>query len=188
MTIYSNVGDESGVWGIVVSVEKVMSNKSLVDNGPPDMAPFLVNLLGLKDEKQFRVHSDKQRTQMFAAGFELDPQGNNLKLIGPDGAGWMNMTAEQQSLAANTLNALRKRFVIRPCQSVGKGGTVEVNEKCHTAELLLEKGENIKIEAPYEFPLDPKDSTFDQMLYVELGQGGRDTVQTHGAINQGPAK
>ena len=181
MTLYSNVGDESGVWGVAVSVEEVRGKKSLVDKGPPDIAPFLVNLLGLKDEKQFKVHSDTQRTETFVAGFELNPQGNNLKLIGPAGAGWMNMTAEQQSTAAATLRALISRFVILPCKTVGNGGTIKINEQCHTAELLLDKGETISIEAPVEFPLEPETATSDQIVYVEVGLGGRDVVQTHGA-------
>ena len=188
MTLTSNVGDESGVWGITVSVEKVEGHKTLVDKGPLDVAPFLVDLLGLKDEKQFKVHSDKKRTQTFVVGFELDPQGTDIKLIGPDGAGWMNMTAVQKSTTAETLNTLRKRFVISPCPTVGKvsvGKAVmvpvanePVNETCHTAEYLLGNGEYISIEAPYEFPSEPKNSTSDQILYIEVGHAGRDVEQT----------
>jgi hypothetical protein len=194
MTLTSNVGDESGVWGFTVSVEKVEGHKSLVDKGPLDVAPFLVNLLGLKDEKQFKVHSEKKRFQTFAAGFELNPQGTEIKLIGPDGAG---MTAVQQSTAAETLNTLRKRFVISPCPTVGKvsvGKAVMVpvaneptSEKCHTAEYLLGKGEDISIEVPYEFPYEPEKSTIEQILFIEVGHAGRDVEQTKYVNDEEPA-
>lgn len=188
MTLTSNVGDESGVWGITVSVEKVEGHKPLVDKGPLDVAPFLVDLLGLKDVKQFKVHSDKKRVQTFVVGFELDPQGTGIKLIGPDGAGWMNMPSDKKSTVAGTMNTLRKRFVISPCPtvekvSVGKAVMVPVaikpvNEQCHTAEYLLGKAEEISIEAPYEFPSEPETSTSDQILYIEVGHAGRDVEQT----------
>ncbi len=188
MTLTSNVGDESGVWGIAISVEEVKGKKSLVDKGHPDVAPFLVNLLGLKDEKQFKVHSDNQRTETFVAGFELDPQGNSVKLIGPGGP---SMTAEQQSNAATILNSLIKRFVIRPCgfDQIGlQRGLKMQAETCHTAEYSLEKEETITIGVPYELPLEPETSKSDQILYIETGLGGRDVVQTDGVVEPGPVK
>lgn len=182
MTLTSNVGDETGAWGIAVSVT---DHKSLVDQGHLDVAPFLVDLLGLKDEKQFKVHSDKQRIESFVAGFELNPQGTEIKLIGPDGAG---MTAVQKSTAAETLDKLRKRFVIRPCQTDGKDSTGLVNKNCHTAEYLLEKEESISIETPYEFPQEPETSKSEQILFIEVGHAGRDHNQErYGVIDNGSA-
>lgn len=175
MALTSNVGDETGAWGIAVRTTK---HKSLVDKGHLDVAPFLVELLGLKDEKEFKeVHSAEQLDVSFVAGFELDPQGNSVNLIGPDRAEWKKMTAEQQKSATVTLEKLRKRFVIRPCQTDGKDSMGLVNKNCHTAEYLLEKGESISIEVPYEFPEEPKDSKSEQILIIEVGHAGRDHNQ-----------
>ena len=183
MTLTSNVGDESGVWGIVVSVEKFEGKKSWKDKGHPDIAPFLVNLLGLKDVKQFQVHSDTQRVETFAVGFELNPQGSNITLIGPEGAGWENMQAQNDQVnnakaILTALQALRDRFKILPCQTVQENPMVQGNETCHTAEYRLKEGETIQINLSVEFPLEPSESKSDQVLYIETGHGGRDVVQT----------
>lgn len=121
-----------------------------------------------------KVHSDKQRTLMFFGGFELDPRGNNVKLIGPHGQG---MTPDQHSKAEASLNALSQRFQILPCPTAENTAQVIT---CHMVEYILEKGENFTIEAPYEFPIEPKESKSHQRLYIEAGLGGRDVVQTHG--------
>jgi hypothetical protein len=183
MTLYSNVGDESGVWGIAVSVEKVKGHKSVVDKGHPDIVPFLVDLLGLKDEKQFKVHSDNQRTTTFAAGFEFGPQDTSVKLIE-----LVNMTDEQRLTAKAALAALHgltKKFVISPCKPVENPSTNQLSNNCRTAEYLAE-GKPISIDAPYEFSDEPETSTSDQILYIEVGHGGRDVVQTNGARDRGP--
>lgn len=175
MTLTSNVGDEAGAWGIAVRTTK---HKSLVDKGHLDVAPFLVELLGLKDEKEFNeVHSAEQLYVSFVAGFELDPQGTTVKLIGPDRAEWKTMTAEQQKSATATLEELRKRFVIRPCPTDGKDSMGLVNKNCHTAEYLLDEKENKSIEVPYEFPEEPKNSKSEQILFIEVGHAGRDHIQ-----------
>ena len=183
MTLTSNVGDESGVWGIVVSVENVKGKAFWKDKGHPDIAPFLVNLLGLKDVKQFQVHSDTQRVETFAVGFELNPQGSNITLIGPEGAGWENMQAQNDQVnnakaILTALQALRDRFKILPCQTVQENPMVQGNETCHTAEYRLKEGETIQINLSVEFPLEPSESKSDQVLYIETGHGGRDVVQT----------
>lgn len=178
MTLYSNVGDESGVWGVAVSVAKVAGQKPLVDKGHPDIAPFLVDLLGLKDEKQFKVHSANQRTTTFAAGFEFGPRDTSVKLIE-----LVNMTDEQRltaKAALATLHGLTKKFVISPCKPVGDPSMNQVSDNCRTAEYLA-VGESISIDVPYEFLDEPEKSKSDQTLYIEVGQGGRDDVQTKSA-------
>jgi len=171
MTLTSNVGDESGVWGITVSVEKVKGkkiweDKALKDNAHPDIAPFLVELLGLKDEKQFKVRSDTKRAEIFAAGFELDPKGTAVKLI------------ERKSIPSaskTALEGLLKRFTIDPCQSE-ENSQITVNQNCRTAEYNLGE-EKITIQVPYELPVEPQLSDDDQIIYVEAALGGRDIVQ-----------
>jgi hypothetical protein len=183
MTLYSNVGDESGVWGVAVSVAKVAGQKPLVDKGHPDIAPFLVDLLGLKDEKQFKVHSANQRTTTFAAGFEFGPRDTSVKLIE-----LVNMTDEQRltaKAALATLHGLTKKFVISPCKPIGDPSMNQLSNNCRTAEYLA-VGEPISINAPYEFPDEPEASKSDQILYIEVGQGGRDVVQSNGAIDSKP--
>lgn len=170
MTLTSNVGDESGVWGITVSVEKVngkkvWADKALKDNAHPDIAPFLVELLGLKDEKLFKVHSDTKRAEIFAAGFELDPKGSAVKLI------------ERKSISPAikvVLEGLIKRFSLHPCQWKGDA---EANHNCHAAEYNLDKDATIEI--PYELPVEPKLSDDDQILYIEAALGGRDKLQEY---------
>ena len=181
MTLTSNVGDEVGVWGIAVTMEK--GKKNLVDKGHPDVAPFLVDLLGLKYAKDFKVHSDKQKIEIFTAGFELDPSGHDVKLIGPSAVGF---DVNENTAVGTTLRKLRKRFQIEPCKTVDKDGKTQANEKCHVAEYRLQDGEQIKMEIPYELPEEPQESAEDQILNVELGIGGRDSVQTHGGGGQQP--
>jgi hypothetical protein len=181
MTLISNVGDETGVWGIAVSVEKVAGQKTLGYKDKPDIAPFLVDLLGLQDVKQFKVHSDKQRTAMFVAGFEFAPRGTKVKLIEPDSDLWINMSAEQLLIAKAALDTLSKlsgRFVISPCAPVDTAANVgQDDKKCLMAEYRLKEGETISIVVPYEFPDEPKTSSSDQILYIETALGGRDVVQ-----------
>lgn len=181
MALTSNVGDETGVWGIAVSVEKVAGQKTLGYKGQPDIAPFLVDLLGLQNVKQFKVHSDTRRTATFVAGFEFAPRGTNVKLIEPASAFWVNMTAEQRltaKAALATLANLSRRFVINPCDPEDTAAIVgQDDKKCLMAEYRLQEGETISIVAPYEFPDEPKTSSSDQILYIETALGGRDVVQ-----------
>lgn len=201
MTLYSNVGDEAGVWGLVVSVEKVPSNmhkdkkgKSLLEmgNDHPAIAPFLVELLGLKRNDLFKVHKANQRTEAFAVGFELDPKGTTVKVIEHDSAMLTHLTDDQKAALSTTttkLNELRDRFKIIPCPAEGIAeGTLTdmpLNENCHVAEYSLDKGEEITIEVPYEFELQPKTSKkFDHIIYVETALGGRDYELTKDASSK----
>jgi hypothetical protein len=181
MTLTSNVGDESGVWGITVSVEKVKGkkiweDKKLKDNAHPDIAPFLVDLLGLKKEKLFKVHSDAKRAEMFAASFELDPQGKAVKLIEQENPLLKKYEFLQKPISATkaALEALRNRFTMRPCPPEGNA---QENNNCHVAEYELDK--DVTIEIPYDLPAEPELSDDDQILYVEAALGGRDKLQEY---------
>jgi hypothetical protein len=187
MTLTSNVGDESGVWGIAVSVEKSPGQKFLEDKGHPDVAPFLVNLLGLKNDKQFKVHADKKRSEMFVTGFELDPQGNSVKLIGPDGEGWKNMTAKEHEQILSVLQELKAHFTSVPCSMIIKEPKEIVSAACRAAEYLLGDSETKAIEIPVVLPEEPESSESYQTIYVEVGLGGRDVVQVPGSRGQNPS-
>lgn len=185
MTLTSNVGDESGVWGLVVSTEtlkytghKPRRNKSLVHKGPLVISPFLVDRLGMRNYRQFNVRSNPRRLEIFAVAFELDPQGKSVMIIGPEKEGLMSLTDEQKEalvVTETTLKDLLTRFVIKPCPANNKKSYTQVNESCHVAEYALDKGEKISIKVPYDFPSAPENAKkVDKTLYIETAFGGRD--------------
>ena len=167
MTLTGNVGDETGVWGLVVSVEE--GTKPAVDykkdkKAALDVHPWLAELLGLKP-KVFMVQLAKKRDTMFAVGFQLDPGAETVKLIEPTGNGLKTLPPDQQA----SLSPLLSKFKVEPCKDEKTG---RINEKCRVASYELPKNQEIKIDVPVVW----KESR-DNMIYFEVGHGGREDLE-----------
>ena len=166
MTLTGNVGDETGVWGIVVSVEE--GRKPAVDytkdeKAPLDVHPWLAALLGL-NTKEFKVQFAKNRDTMFAVGFQLDPRAKAVKLIGPTGKSLKTLTPDQQA----SLTSLLPKFKVEPCKDEKTGKS---NKKCRVASYELPKNQEIKVEVPIAW-----EKSGENMIYFEVGHGGREDL------------
>lgn len=167
MTLSGSVGDVTGVWALVISVERgVKTSAPNPSNAPKeslsDVHPWMIDKLGLKGES-FKVHPANNRDTMFAVGFELDPAGTKVKVIEPIFSdAWKD--PNQKHTVQKKFASLALQFKIQKCKQQSDG-------KCHVASYHVADDQ-------IEVPIEWKESGAN-MFFIEVGQAGREETLTH---------
>ena len=162
MTLSSSVGDVTGIWALVVSIENGV--KPDVTQEPlADIDPWMAKELGLQGPG-FNLHRADNRVCMFRVGFQLDPTGTKITVLGPEfGTAWTDL--KYQKSVRETFSLLAKKFRIDKC-------TNQRDDRCHIASYKLTKPE--AIEVPIEWG-----KSGSNMFFIEVGQAAREEILQH---------
>ena len=153
MTLSGSVGDVTGVWALIISVEDGAKSNPM-GKQLFDVHPWMIDQLGLKEAHN--VHPGQNRPTMFAVSFKLDPHGK-IDLVGPIfGTAWDE--ASKDEVKQKFLN-LKKKFKIEKCKKKDDGtchiGSYEVNDD--------------QIEVPIEWT-----KSGDNKFFFEVGTSGNE--------------
>jgi hypothetical protein len=179
MTLYSNVGDETGVWGLVVGIERgkaalrgePLHDKKMGTFTSLDIEPFLAELLGI-NEKSLNAMAAKQREIQLAVGLEFKPHTDEVTVIEPTHFGFKPLDTDGQKSIMAMITSLVKKFRIEPCKEE------KTRENCRVAFYEAPAGEKMPIEIPDRLTDDEAYS-----VYVSVLQGGREELETNGGLH-----